>query len=296
MQTIPETTTAGYRPGDPGYRRLSVALFAAGLATFAMLYSTQPLLPELADEFHVSPSQSAFTVSLATLGLGIALLVAGPALGGHRPHQADALVRGDRRGHRCALRLRAELAYTPGTSRSAGRRTGRPPCGRDGVPAGRGPREQPRPGQRPVRRRYGGRRHDRSPSRRWPGRPGRLAVQRSAASPCSAWSAPCSSADCCPLRRTSSRLHRVRGGFWSRPVRVLKDPALLALYGIAATAMGAFVAVYNATGFRLAAAPYGLGPAGRTGVLVYLLGSAGSAAPGGWRTATADAPSSRSAA
>jgi MFS transporter, YNFM family, putative membrane transport protein len=30
----------GYRPGDPGYRRLSVALFAAGLATFALLYST----------------------------------------------------------------------------------------------------------------------------------------------------------------------------------------------------------------------------------------------------------------
>jgi len=63
--------------------------------------------------------------------------------------------------------------------------------------------------------------------------------------------------------------------------RVLKDPALLALYGIAATAMGAFVAVYNATGFRLAAAPYGLGP-GLAGLVftVYLLGSAASAAAG----------------
>src|SRR5256714_15590318 len=69
----------GYLPGDPEYRRLSVALFAAGLATFALLYSTQPLLPQLVDAFHVSPSQSAFTVSFATFGLGLALLVAGPA-------------------------------------------------------------------------------------------------------------------------------------------------------------------------------------------------------------------------
>ena len=65
MQTLPEATAAqtGYRPGEAGYRRLSVALFAAGLATFAMLYSTQPLLPELARVFQVSPSQSAFSVS-----------------------------------------------------------------------------------------------------------------------------------------------------------------------------------------------------------------------------------------
>jgi YNFM family putative membrane transporter len=64
-------------------------------------------------------------------------------------------------------------------------------------------------------------------------------------------------------------------------VRVLKDPALLALYGIAATAVGAFVAVYNATGFRLAAAPYGLGP-GLAGLVftVYLGGSAASTVAG----------------
>jgi YNFM family putative membrane transporter len=61
----------------------------------------------------------------------------------------------------------------------------------------------------------------------------------------------------------------------------LADPALLALYGIGATAMGAFVAVYNATGFRLAEAPYGLGP-GLAGLVftVYLVGSAASAYAG----------------
>ena len=46
--------------------------------------------------------------------------------------------------------------------------------------------------------------------------------------------------------------------------RALSDPGLLALYGIGACAMGAFVAVYNALGFRLTAAPYhlSLGAAG----------------------------------
>ena len=38
----------GYRTGEAGYRRITVALFAAGMATFALLYSTQALLPEFA--------------------------------------------------------------------------------------------------------------------------------------------------------------------------------------------------------------------------------------------------------
>jgi YNFM family putative membrane transporter len=63
--------------------------------------------------------------------------------------------------------------------------------------------------------------------------------------------------------------------------RLLTDPVLLALYGIAATLMGAFVAVFNALGFRLAAAPYGLS-AGVAGLvfLVYPIGSFASALAG----------------
>jgi len=63
--------------------------------------------------------------------------------------------------------------------------------------------------------------------------------------------------------------------------RVLRDPALLALYGIAATAVGAFVAVYNGAVFRLSGSPYELS-AGAAGLVfcVYLLGSAGSATAG----------------
>jgi YNFM family putative membrane transporter len=68
----------GHLPGSTGYRRVVGALFAAGVATFALLYSTQALLPALAEEFGVSTASSTLSVSLTTLGLGVALLVAGP--------------------------------------------------------------------------------------------------------------------------------------------------------------------------------------------------------------------------
>src|SRR3954453_4729960 len=78
MPPSTDDTTEGYRSGEPGYRRISVALFAAGVATFALLYSTQALLPEFPRAFGVSAAQSTLTVSLTTIGLGVALLAAGP--------------------------------------------------------------------------------------------------------------------------------------------------------------------------------------------------------------------------
>ncbi|MDP9428390.1 MAG: MFS transporter, partial [Actinomycetota bacterium] len=63
--------------------------------------------------------------------------------------------------------------------------------------------------------------------------------------------------------------------------RAVADPGLLSLYAIGACSMGAFVAVYNAMGFRLTAAPFdlGLGAAGLV-FLVYPLGSLSSAVAG----------------
>jgi YNFM family putative membrane transporter len=52
-------------------------MFAAGLATFALLYTTQPLLPLLSDELDVSPATSSLTLAATTLGLALALLPAG---------------------------------------------------------------------------------------------------------------------------------------------------------------------------------------------------------------------------
>lgn len=78
LQIQAEPTARGHLPGTRAYRRVVIALFLAGVATFSLIYSTQALLPELATSFHVGASSSALTMSLTTLGLGMALLVAGP--------------------------------------------------------------------------------------------------------------------------------------------------------------------------------------------------------------------------
>ncbi|UKY52333.1 MFS transporter [Streptomyces inhibens] len=62
------------RPGGPGYRRMSFALFAAGVATFALLYSTQALLPAISSDLGVSPDQASWTVSAATFGLALGVI------------------------------------------------------------------------------------------------------------------------------------------------------------------------------------------------------------------------------
>ncbi|MFF3639897.1 MFS transporter [Streptomyces sp. NPDC002564] len=61
-------------PGGPGYRRMSFALFLAGVATFALLYSTQALLPLVSADFGVSASTASWTVSGATGALALFVL------------------------------------------------------------------------------------------------------------------------------------------------------------------------------------------------------------------------------
>ncbi|MFD9031259.1 MFS transporter [Streptomyces sp. NPDC059567] len=61
-------------PGASGYRRMSFALFAAGLATFALLYSTQALLPAISAEFGATASAASWTVSAATGALALLVL------------------------------------------------------------------------------------------------------------------------------------------------------------------------------------------------------------------------------
>ena len=69
---------APYRPGTAGYRRVMVAVFAAGMATFVLLYDVQALLPELVEAYDVSPTRATLAMSLTTAALAVALLVAGP--------------------------------------------------------------------------------------------------------------------------------------------------------------------------------------------------------------------------
>jgi YNFM family putative membrane transporter len=59
---------------DPDLRRLKVAMLAAGLAAFSLLYFTQALLPALSRSFRVSATTSTLSVSVATGALAVALL------------------------------------------------------------------------------------------------------------------------------------------------------------------------------------------------------------------------------
>ncbi|MEV0693791.1 MFS transporter [Streptomyces sp. NPDC050388] len=61
-------------PGGPGYRRMSLALFLAGVATFALLYSTQALLPLISGDLGVTAGDASGTVAAATGGLALFVL------------------------------------------------------------------------------------------------------------------------------------------------------------------------------------------------------------------------------
>ncbi|WP_189703540.1 MFS transporter [Streptomyces anandii] len=73
VPAIPSTDSR-MTPGGPGYRRMSFALFLAGVATFALLYSTQALLPLISGDFGVTASDASWTVAAATGGLALFVL------------------------------------------------------------------------------------------------------------------------------------------------------------------------------------------------------------------------------
>ncbi|HXD35217.1 MAG TPA: MFS transporter [Rhodanobacter sp.] len=63
--------------GTPAFRRTNLALFAAGFATFGLLYCVQPLMPEFSRDYGVSAAGSALSLSLTTGVLAVAMLFAG---------------------------------------------------------------------------------------------------------------------------------------------------------------------------------------------------------------------------
>ena len=63
--------------GTPAFRRTNLALFAAGLATFGLLYCVQPLMPEFSRDYGVSEAGAALSLSLTTGVLAFAMLFAG---------------------------------------------------------------------------------------------------------------------------------------------------------------------------------------------------------------------------
>ncbi|MEU6135044.1 MFS transporter [Nocardioides sp. NPDC047086] len=64
----------GHDAGSSGYRRILIGLFAAGIATFGQMYSTQGILPTVAHALEVNEASAALTVSMATLSLAVSVL------------------------------------------------------------------------------------------------------------------------------------------------------------------------------------------------------------------------------
>jgi YNFM family putative membrane transporter len=270
------TPHEGYRVGEAGYRRITVALFAAGLATFALLYSTQALLPEFPRAFSISAAQSTLSVSLTTIGLGIALLVAGPlseVVGRtrliHLSLVASALV-----AVACAVAPTWEvllgLRLLQGVTLA-------------GLPAVATAylREELHPGThaRAAGVYIGGTAIGGMTGRLVTGPIADLAGWRWALAAIAAVGLVCAVAVrlLLPASRNFVPAAASAGHLAAMTRRALGDPALRALYAIGACSVGAFVAVFNALGFRLTSAPFdlGLGAAGLV-FLVYPIGTVGS--------------------
>lgn len=60
--------------GSPGFFNANLALSLGGFVCFMLLYGTQPLLPQLSDDFQVSPATASLTVSAGTMALAILLI------------------------------------------------------------------------------------------------------------------------------------------------------------------------------------------------------------------------------
>ncbi len=68
----------GYiQKGTLSFRKTNVALFFAGFSTFAIMYSTQPLLPAFSREFHISPAVASLSLSMTTIAVAVSLLFFG---------------------------------------------------------------------------------------------------------------------------------------------------------------------------------------------------------------------------
>ena len=260
-------------------RRVKTAVATAGISSFALLYAPQPVLPQLAAQYHLDPGGAALAVSVATGALAIAVLpiAALSEVVGRRPVILTSVVASVVFGlllplmptYPALLVLRAlqgvAIAGFPGVAAAylAER------LGRAGVAAA--------VGAMIAGNTIGG-------------MLGRLASGftagplgwRGALFVVAGVGAVCSAITVVTLppatgRRGDAHLRAVARGL----VTALRRPVLLAQYAVALLAMGSFVALYNAAGFRLTGAPLHLSPAIASLVfLAYATGSVSSAAAG----------------
>jgi MFS transporter, YNFM family, putative membrane transport protein len=69
--------TTKLRRGGPGFARVVAAFFIGGFAIFELLYCVQPLLPEFARQFDLTPAGASLAVSVSTVVMASSLFFAG---------------------------------------------------------------------------------------------------------------------------------------------------------------------------------------------------------------------------
>lgn len=269
-------SSEGHLPGSAAYGRVVFSLFVAGLATFALLYSTQPLLPDLARQFHVTAGRAALSVSLATLGLGVALLLVGPLTEaiGRTPLIHTSLVVSS------AVGLATAAAPTWSVLLVLRGLQGVALAGLSAVALAYLKEEVHASAHARASGLYiGGTAIGGMAGRLLAGWVADATSWRGAVLAIGLFAAICTIAVRVllpPSRNFHPRLARPRDVL-ALGLRLASEGRLLAAYGVAFLGMGAFVAVYNAVGFRLVAAPYRLSIGQASLVfLAYALGSLGS--------------------
>ncbi|MBN6036704.1 MFS transporter [Amycolatopsis sp. 195334CR] len=236
-------------------RRVTVAVAAAGISSFALLYAPQPVLPQLAERFHLDPGGASLAVSVATGALAISVLpiatlsevvgrrrvilasvVSSVLLGLALPFAPDFT-------SLLVLRALQGIAIAGFAGVAAAYLAER--LGKAGVAAAVGAMIAGNTVGGMLGRLSSGFAAD------WLGWPGALGLTAGLALVCALLTV-----------FTLPKAEVRRGGF--KPLSgfraALSSRVLLAQYAVALLAMGSFVALYNAAGFRLTGDPLDLSP------------------------------------
>ncbi|MFV0535271.1 MAG: MFS transporter [Cumulibacter sp.] len=273
-------TFSGYRHGEPGFRRVSIALFAGSFASFGLLYAPQAMLPSFSREFDLSAASAALSVSVTTIALAVGMLIAG---------QLSEVI-GRTTVMRIALVGAAVITAATAAAGSWGwllvlrALTGLALAGFPAV-AMAYLREEVHPASlaRAAGLYVGGTALGGMTGRLVSGGLSQSGGWHWALLGTGAYGLLCAAVVLLALP-ASRNFHpapsSVRSSL-SAFMGALREPVLVGLYAIGGLSMGAFVAVFNITGYRLESAPYLL-PAGIAGLvfLVYPIGSVSSIVAG----------------
>lgn len=262
--------------GTPAFRRMSLAMLAAGFSTFSVLYGVQPLLPMFADTFRLTPAESSLAISAATAPLACTIVIAGLVSDrlGRRPLMMTSLF--------SAALLTFLVVLLPGWTTLLGLRflTGVALAGIPSVAIAYIADEvEPASVGASIGLYIAG--------SAFGGMTARLGV--SVMAQYLGWRPSFAVLGVTALLSAVAfwRLSPVPRGFvatdhdaraiLASASRLFADRALLLLFAVGAVVMGAFVTLYNYTGFRLLAPPYSMSHTAVGAIfLLYILGSASS--------------------